>query len=257
MASAKLFLGFVLISALAIAGMALEPSKGAPSDLRYFITDVGQFLIIAFAAAIGIKQAKAFSFGSALGKSLLFISIGLLFWGFGALTWLYYNIAMKLEVPYPSIADALFVGTVLSASWGLFWLLKSIKNSFDAGTIIKLAVIPVAVFAVTYILFIQSKLVENVSGIEKALNVFYPVGDAVFLSFTIVLLTLIRGGKMFKPISIICAGFIIQSMADFSFSWTTSAGTYYTGNWVDILFSLAFFTIGAGMYYTKDLLDVK
>ncbi|MCJ7816732.1 MAG: hypothetical protein MUP55_02640 [Candidatus Aenigmarchaeota archaeon] len=252
----KKLLALVLTTAAVVIGLILEPSGGSPSIARYIISDVGEFLVILVAALIGFERAKSFSFRSGLGKALFFISLGLLAWGAGILSYSYYNIIMQIEVPYPSLADIGFLGIIPLAAYGLFWLLKSIKITFDKKTILKVTALPLVSFLFTYWLFIQTKLAEDVSLIEKILNVAYPMGDVVFLSLTFVILSLIRGGNLFKPIAIICAGFIIEAIADFSFSWTTATGTYYTGSFPDVLFALAFFTIGLGMYYTKQMAEI-
>jgi len=249
----KKLLALILISVIVLLGMIFIPFKEEFSLARYFITSFGQFFVIFLAVIIGYEKIKSFTFKSAIGKSIIFISLGLLSWGIGALIWFYYNAILKTEVPYPSLADIGFLGTIPLAAYGLFLLLKNIKIEFDIKTILKLVLIPIIVFIFTYWLFINTKLAEDVSALEKILNVTYPMGDVVFLSFTFVILTLIKGGKLFKPFGIICLGFIIEAIADFSFSWTTAIETYYSGNWVDMLFVLAFFTLGLGIYYTKEL----
>jgi hypothetical protein len=54
---------------------------------------------------------------------------------------------------------------------------------------------------------------------------------------------------IFRSVSVLSASFILQALADFSFSYTASAGIYYTSCWVDVLYCLAFFVIGYGMYF--------
>lgn len=253
MVSDKKFLALVIATAITTLGMVFAPYDGSPSLARYVITGIGQFSIIFVAALIGFERVRSFTFDSALGKSLLFISLGILSWGLGALAWLYYNIMSTTEVPYPSLADVFFVGTVPLAAYGLFLLLRNLQITFDLKTKLKLVLLPLAAFLVVYSLFIEGKLAEDVPALAKALNVMYPLGDAIFLSFTLVLLSLIRGSKMFKPVVLLCMGYLIEAMADFSFSWTTSTGTYYTGNWVDMLFALAFSFIGTGIYFMGDI----
>lgn len=247
----KKLLVLILITIIIVSGVFLD----LPSLYRYIITILGQFSIILVSVLIGFERIKSFTFKSTMGKSLVGISLGMLSWGFGNLAWFYYNAVMQIEVPYPSLADVGYIGMIPFASFGLFLLLKNIKIGFDVKTILKIIIFPILAFLLTYWLFIQSELAEDVSTLEKILNVTYPMSDVVFLSFTLVILSLIKGGKLFKSIGIICLGFIIEAIADFSFSWTTAIGTYYTGSWVDIVFALAFFTLGIGMYYTKQLTE--
>jgi len=247
---------FVLITAIFVIGMALEPSGGSPSVARYLIAQTGQMLVPFIAAYIGISRAKAFGLSSALGKAMFFLSLGAIAWGCGTFVWLLYNL-WGTEVPYPSLADIGFSLIIPLASVGFFMLLKNLKISFDKRTAITVSVIPIAVFIVVYFLFVQSTIAEGISDIGKIFNIYYPLGDAIFLSFSLVILSLVRGGRMFKPIGILCLGFVIQSIADFSFTITTALGTYYTGNWVDMTWTIAFLIMGIGMYYSKDLIGVE
>ena len=240
-----------------IAGMIMEPSGGEPSVARYLIAQTGQMLVPFIAAYIGIKRAKAFSFKSAMGRALLFLSLGAIAWGCGTFIWLLYNLFWATEVPYPSLADIGFSLIIPLAAVGFFLLLKNLKINFDKKTILTVSVIPAAVFIVVYWLFMQSTIAEGISDIGKILNIYYPFGDAIFLSFSLVILSLVRGGKMFKPIGILCVGFIIQAIADLSFTTTTTLGTYYTGNWVDMTWTIAFFVMGVGMFYTSEMLAVE
>lgn len=242
----------VLITAIVVS-MNLLMTVDSPPTLRYLFSIIGEIVIILISVSIGLERAKSFTLKSTLGKSLFLISIGILSWGIGNAIWFYYNMALQVEVPYPSLADAGYLGLIPFSAAGLFLLLRSIKITLDKKTLIKLVLLPLAVFILVYWIFISSKLMEDVPLLQKILNVAYPLSDAVFLSFSLVILSMIKGGKLFKPIAIICLGFIFQAIADFSFSWTTSAGTYYSGCWVDAFFALAFFTLGVGMYYTSEL----
>lgn len=241
------FFVLVLVTVVAVAGMVLGPSVGAPSMARYVLSGISGFLVTATAARIGFERARFFTFGSALGRALAFLSIGLLSYGVGDLLWLYYNLG-GVEVPYPSFADVFYLVRVPLASYGLLMLLKNIELPIDLGTKRKLMLLPAAAFAVVFSFFALSRLADNVPALEKALNVAYPFGDVVVLSFSLGLLVLFRGSAMERPVRTISFGFILLALADFAFSWAVSSGAYYTGSLVDGLHLLAFFFIGLGMY---------
>src|SRR3989344_4122984 len=105
----KKLLALVLATAVVIAGMIFEPSGGAPSVLRYVISNAGQFLIIILAALIGYERFRLFTFKSSIGKALVLISLGLLSWGVASIGWLYYNVVLRVDVPYPSFSDIFFL----------------------------------------------------------------------------------------------------------------------------------------------------
>ena len=251
----KISLKLVLLSltlAIVIFGLVFEPSKASPSSARYVLSNLGQFLIILLAALIGFEGSKFFTLKSSLGKSTFYISLGILCWGFGALLWLYYNLLAKIEVPYPSIADIGFLAIIPLVVVGLSHLLRYAQIKLNFATIIRLSILPFLVLIFTFFFFIWDKLAENVGLLTKILNILYPLGDALFLSISLTLLIMTFGSSFGKVLTrsllVLSLGFAFEAIADFSFSYTTTMGTYYSGNWVDIIFALAFFTIGVGMY---------
>jgi hypothetical protein len=244
-----------VLTVVVIAGMVLEPSGSTPSDTKYIITNVGISLIVFLGAYIGIDMARKFTMNGAVGKSLMFISLGMISWGIGQMIWFYYNIVLRTDVPYPSFSDVGYLGLIPLAAYGLYCLWKSLVIKFDLKAKIKTLIIPLIVFAMTYFLFMYSKVAENTDLLTKSLNIAYPLGDAIFLSFTVLILASVKGSKLFRPIAIICIGFIVEAIADFMFSWSTSAEIYYVGSVFDVPFALAFCIIGIGMYYMKDVVN--
>jgi hypothetical protein len=247
----KKLLLLILVAAVVLPGILISTPDSDPL-YRYMIASFSTFIIILIGVCIGLDNARKFTFRSTMGKSLALVSVGMLVWGLGNLVWFYYNIT-GIELPYPSLADVCYLGMIPIATFGLFLLLKSIKIRLDKLTVLKIALIPFAMFLLTYLLFIQSKIAEDVDPIVKALNVAYPVGDVIFLSLGFVILSLVRGGKMFKPVGILCLGFIVEAMADFTFSWASTVGIYYVASLSDFLFALAFFILGVGLYSMNEL----
>ncbi len=243
----KKLLLLIALTITTVVGMLLQTSD-SPSLIRYLFAGTGLIFIPIISAWIGIDGARAFTFKSVFGKSLLFISLGVLAWGLGDVAFFYYNIS-GTEVPYPSLADVGYIALIPLVSYGVFLLLKGVKMKLDAKTIFKILISPILVLLVIFPFFIYGKLAEDVDLLTKTLNVLYPVGDVLFLSFALIIITLTYGSVLFKSLRIISLGFIIEAMADFSFSYATAAGIYYTSSWDDVLFALAFFTIGFGMYY--------
>src|SRR5947209_2687677 len=65
---------------------------------------------------LGLRKAEAWGlFKSSMGKSVFFLSLGLLTWALGEFIWSYYNFFLNAQVPYPSWADASFI-----LSWPLW-----------------------------------------------------------------------------------------------------------------------------------------
>ena len=117
-----------------------------------------------------------------------------------------------------------------------------------------LIVLPIiAAIASYYFLFViaRNSSFEVEGGLLKIfLDFYYPIGDWVILTLSFLLFGLsfkYLGGKFKWPVFITILGFIVMFLADFSFSYTTTVGTYYNGNISDLLFAIALFVISFGI----------
>ncbi len=213
-----------------------------------------------------IRSAKWGMFKSKVGMALFFISMGLITWGIGQMFWsLYYNWLMQIEIPYPSLAD---VGYILS--WPL-WTIGTINLSYATGAKFSLKnirgkvllfTLPVLLISLSYYLLIivarQGLLSDFEGGAFKVFfDLAYPIGDVVILALAVLVYGLsfnYIGGKFKWPIIMILVGFLVNYIVDFSFSYTTTNGTYFNGHWVDILFptAMALIAFGVNSFDTKD-----
>jgi len=215
-------------------------------------------LIPIIVAVFGFQELKRWGFlKSSMGKAILFISFGLLTWGIGEMIWSYYNFFLLVEVPYPSLADVSFI-----LSWPL-WTVGTIYLSFATGVKyelknlsgkLQILIIPFIVIILSYYLLVvvaRQNVFEFDSDILKLFfDLAYPVWDVIILTISIIIYGLsfkLLGGKYKYPILIILFGFVINYFADMGFSYTTTLGIHYNGNWVDLLFATAMFLLGLGL----------
>ena len=212
------------------------------------------FLIPFLAAIAGFKNAKAWG-KSAVGKAVNFLSLGTLTWSLGMLAWNYYIFLADVEVPYPSLADVFFIlswplwtlGIInLSKATGVKFALRQVKGK------ILIVIVPIlAVIASYYMLVVVARggviELDGSSGWKLFFDLFYPIGTAVILTLALTFFSLSRdylGGIYKKPITILILGFLANYLSDFTFSLTTTSGTYFNGHFVDILFLTAMYFIG-------------
>src|SRR3990167_8618143 len=102
----------------------------------------------------------------------------------------------------------------------------------------------VASYYFLYVIARESSFVVEGGLLKIFLDFYYPLGDWVILtvSFLVFGLSLkYLGGRFRWPVFITLLGFITMFLADFSFSYTTTVGTYYNGNFADLLFAVAMF----------------
>ena len=215
-------------------------------------------LLSVIGSLIGIFRSKKWNFfKSVISKSVLFLSLGILTWGIGTVIFAYYNLYLNIEVPYPSLADAAYI-----ISWplwviGMFYFLKVLGVKYRLkNTIGKLflVIIPLVAIVISYyLLFIVARggLINFSNGnLKLFFDLAYPIGDIVIITFTVLIYSFslnYLGGLLKWPIFIILSGFVINYIGDFSFVYTATKETYFVANWVDLIYTTAFFLLGLGL----------
>ncbi len=196
-------------------------------------------------------------FKSAVGKAIFFLSLGLITYSIGLAIWLYYNIVLGVAVPYPSLADVVFI-----LSWPL-WTIGAVFLSFATGAILGLRnlrrkvfllIIPIVVAAFSYYFLVVLARHGIVSSYTNAITTFfdlaYPIGDVVILTIVTLLFGLsykYLGGRYKLAIYIIMVAFVVNYIADFMFAYTTTLGTYYNGSLSDALYVTALTLLAIGI----------
>lgn len=217
-------------------------------------------LVALFGAGVGFVAARKWGgYKAILGKSLLFFSLGLLAQEAGQLILNYYIYVSKIDIPYPSLGDIAYFGSMLSYLLGAFYLAKAvgIKYALKETKYKAIAVIiPVALIAVSFAIFLHNHEYDSSQPLTVFLDVGYPLGDATYIAIGIIAFLLSRkslGGIMRAGILILIFALVAQYIADFSFLYTSSRGTYLAGRYVDLLYLTAYFITTTALirfYYT-------
>jgi len=252
-----LILDYLIAVILVISLFLMDITSSLANDL-YGVLFLGFIPVLGGINGIAVARRWG-SFQSAVGRAIMFLSLGLISWGLG--TWIFsgvYNFLLQIEVPYPSIADVGYLlalplwaaGMVqLSHATGAKYGLRSSHGKF------LLLGIPAIIVAASYYLLVTvargGEISYGDSDIAKLFFDFaYPIGDVVILT----LATLVYGlsynyfGGMFKKaIYLILAGFVLMYFADFSFSYTTTLETWHPADWVDLLFTTAVLILSLGV----------
>ncbi|MES2971064.1 MAG: hypothetical protein V4702_01955 [Patescibacteria group bacterium] len=217
-------------------------------------------LIPFFGGLIGIWKSGIWGGrNSSLGKSILFISIGLLLWGIGENIWSYYNIVKGIPAPYPSLADIGFAPSIFFWGLGAFYLSKAsgARRSFRKSRFAKIfaTVVSLILLAISYYMLVvvarNGVLVPPDEPLLKLiLDIAYPLGDFIALTLAFVIFGLsfrLFGGHYSIPIMSILLGLITMYIGDFVFSYTTTVGTFYNGNWGDLILTTGLFFLTFGI----------
>ncbi len=212
-----------------------------------------------------LKSKKWGGLKSYVGRGLFFISAGAICWGIGQMLWsLYYNIFTKVDIPYPSLAD---VGYSLSFPFlaiGLISLSKATGARFSlkhpGGKLLALFITVIGIIAAYYLLIVVARggvIDFTEGGLKLFFDLAYPIGDLIILLSGLLIYGLsfnYLGGRYKLPTLSVILGLFVLFLGDFSFSYTTTVGSYYNGHWVDMVLPTAWMLLvfGVNSFDIKD-----
>ena len=219
-------------------------------------------LICLLGGFYGIWYAQKWGgFYSVVGRTMIVLSLGLLFQEFGQIVFSFYNIYLGVEVPYPSLADLGFFGSIPFYIWGAILLAKAAGSKFSLKSFsnqIQAFAIPIFMLVLTYMFFLRGYEVDWTDSLKVFLDFGYPLGEAIYISIAILAYSLSRkilGGVMRNKILFLIGAFIIQYIADFNFLFQSSRGTWINGSYGDYLYFLAYFMMTLGLIQLKTVLN--
>lgn len=209
-------------------------------------------LIAVWGGVCGIFIAEKWGgFKSLIGRALIMFSLGLFAQEFGQLAYSYYIFILHVDIPYPSLGDLGFFGTIPFYIYGSYLLakasgvnisLKSITNKLQA------VIIPLVMLGVAYYLFLQHYEIDLSDPLATFLNFAYPLGQAIYISIGILTYSLTRGmlgGVMKSKILFLIFAFGAQFLADYYFIYTQQE--YYPASIHDLIYALAYFLMALGL----------
>jgi signal transduction histidine kinase len=196
------------------------------------------------AAAIAAWRAQALPAERRLAWRLL--GAGCLAWGLGNIAWTYHELVLKVEVPFPSLAD---VGYVLLIPFAAAALLSMVVGT--TAPTARLRTLVDGLFIAGSLLFIARALLRPLwtfAGqqdglLAQALALAYPLGDVMLLALLVVVATRVPAAYS-RTLLLLGAALACLTVADVGYWYLTALGTYETGSWADGGWVAAFLLVG-------------
>ncbi len=192
---------------------------------------------------------------SLMGRALLCFSFGLLAQEFGQLAYSYYIHVLHIDIPYPSIGDIGFFGTIPFYILGALFLAKASGGKVSMSSFvnkIQALLIPLVLLAVGYTLFLKDYEFDFSAPLKIFLDFGYPLGQAIYISIAILTYTLTRnllGGVMKNKVMFFIIAFLAQFLADYVFLFFQSS--YYPGGFIDYFYLLSYFLMAMAILQAK------
>ncbi len=219
--------------------------------------------IVALLGAIwGLYTAKLWGgWSSVVGKSMIFFALGLFFQEFGQLAYFYTVFIAHSTVTYPSIGDFGYFGSIplyiiatlfLANASGAHLSLNSNVNK------VQVLLVPIVLLSFGYILFLQGYHFNFNEPLKTFLDFGYPLGQAIYISIAILTFTLSKGflgGIMKEKVVTLLLALFAQFLADYTFLYQTSRGTWEAGKINDFMYLFAYFIMAMALIQMKTAYD--
>jgi hypothetical protein len=192
---------------------------------------------------------------SIVGRAVFFFSLGLFFQAFGQIVYSLFYFILHIEVPYPSIGDIGFFGSIPAYCLGVWYLGKASGIRLGIREVkskILAVVIPSVVLLLGYALFLHGYSFDWSDPIKIFLDFGYPFGEAAYLSLTLLTIFLTKnvlGGIMRLRVVIILLALIMQFIADYFFLYQAQQQTWHPGGINDYMYLVAYTLMNIALAY--------
>lgn len=186
-------------------------------------------------------------FKSILGRSLLAFSVGLFAQAFGQLSYSYFVMIKHIEVPYPSLGDLGYFGSIPLYIYAILQLAKasgiSLSLKSNANKIVAI-IFPLLLLSFTYYVFLRNYQFDWSAPLKLFLDFAYPLGQSVYVSIALLTYYLSRnilGGRMKIRVLIVLFALFIQYCADFIFLYQANNNQWIAAGINDYIYLVGYF----------------
>lgn len=248
--------GLVLFILLSVWWLVLQYlGFGEESSLRDLVWAASYQLVALYGGVIGLVIAYKEWGGtrSVVGRAIVAFALGLLLQVFGQSTFSFYNLVLGVEIPYPSLADIGFFGSIPLYIYGAVQIGRASGATVSLRTYMSkiwAIVIPVILLGLSYQSFLRQYEFDWSSPLRVFLDFGYPLGQAVYVSLAALAYLLSRGmlgGVMKGKVLLLLIALVVQYLADYNFLFQTFSESWQNGGYGDYIYLFAYFLMAIGV----------
>jgi hypothetical protein len=240
-----------LIIAIAAVNGFVTMVMGSETNYVYF--DILRIGTIGSAAVLSLVVFGKQGTSGLFGRSYTALSVGLMMWLVAESVWGYYEVILAEESPFPSIADAFWLG----AYAGLLYYVFSMYRFFGKGVKPYQLVAVMGIIGTFGFFYLQSLISvslplegESLDDyiLPLAISVAYPVLDVILL-VPAVLIVLNSGKGHLTSIPWAFVSFIFVAIADILLGYTAVTGFQNDVTIITIMYNGAYLVMAAGLLW--------
>lgn len=220
-------------------------------------TQLPLVIIPVLGGLIGLRKFIISGHAESLGMGILGTSLAILLFGIAMGVWTFY-LWQGVALPYPSLADYIFVWSPVLWIFGFFRLSREVGgpyglrkiSDFVIGTVASVVVVVIAYYLLVVVAHGNVLGAPEESRIQLFFDYAYTLGAlalAVMSASVWGFSWRYLGGRYRDAMLCLSLGFLIHFLAVFFFVLTITNGTYFNGNVADILFTVALYLEALGI----------
>lgn len=187
------------------------------------------------------------------------IAAGLILWSVGEIIWSSDQLFGGNSLPYPSMADVLWILGYLPFILAFGLRLYTLKITPNKGWQIAILVLYMLLFFFATGFIIAPIFTDSSTTrvFEKTINLLYPIGDLIVGFLAVSLVMVLIGGTLFSSWGIIALGFLCVAVSDLLYAWAIWQGTFQAnpaegtdlGSFtINLLYVASYMFVAIGLY---------
>jgi hypothetical protein len=233
--STDVVISTVILGILVLWSITLHTLGYHDTMFSYFYNPSASLLYF-WGMIMAIKTGRQIGWTGNIGKMLGGIAFALASFGIADLVWGYYNVILKVSIPYPSWADLFFVLYYPGLIAACIYLLILLKTTITKRFLWEAFGFFVLSFLLVFFVLIRPTIPDSIN-LTAFFDITYPMGDVLILALAFLGFR-ISGTKIRSVLPLFMISIFLEVAADILFSYTTKSGAYFNGSYVDVLFIL-------------------
>jgi hypothetical protein len=221
-----------------------------------------KLLFLAIAAIYASRSAASFEAANPIRSAWLLLASGLWAYVVAQSVLAFHQIVLGRAAPFPSIADLFFVPATMMLALSLFLFVKVYKSvGFEVAEGFEVGVVFFFILSLLGVFFLvvgRPVLASDAPWAERALNIAYPVLDAILLVPAVLLLKMalsMRGGALWKVWMALLLGFVFLAAGDILFAFFTTLGKNALDPLLDVAFAWSYILIARALVTQHGILS--
>ena len=222
----------------------------SPNDKKVFVSDTIEPMAAAIAAGLSILVIYRQKTDGLMGKAFTLLGAGLVLFLIAEIIWSYYTIGLKIENPFPSIADGLW----LIAYGPLFYFVFKMYRFLGASHS-KVHQLFVSCASAAFLVYLFSGISQTADFTTQAgitsfiIAISYPILDTILLiPAALIIFNPVKGELTTVPWIFLAV--LIMSIGDSTFAYSSNLPTFQNMSWIwNIFFIASYFIVSAGLFW--------